>query len=187
MDAKIVVTDYSSQWPVQFEMLKNIYSIALQGVDTDIQHVGSTAVLGLAAKPIIDIDIIIDNDTVLETVIGRLENIGYKHRGDLGIPQREAFKHLTGVYNGKSLPAHNLYVCIKGCDSLNNHLTFRDYLKQHPGKIAEYSALKKRLAATYPNDIDAYVENKTPFITGILLAAGFDNNVVDAITNQNKA
>jgi len=187
MSSQIIVLDYSPQWAVQFEMLKNIYTTALHNLNIDIQHVGSTSVPGLAAKPIIDIDIIIENDSILKTVISRLKSLGYQHRGDLGIPQREAFKHNSGVHNNEILPTHNLYVCIKGCDSLNNHLTFRDYLKQHPNKIAEYSALKKKLAATYPNDIDAYVENKTPFITGILQQAGFDSNVLNAIIDQNKA
>ena len=187
MNKKVVVCDYNPQWTEDFGILKTIIATALQGLEADIEHVGSTSVPGLAAKPVIDIDIIIKNENLLPSIAKRLEAIGYIHLGNLGISQRESFKHLSNTLNGIISPNHNLYVCIEGSDSLKNHLAFRDYLRSHPGKAAEYSALKKQLMAKYPENIDKYVEEKTPFIVAVLEECGFSQAALEAIADANKA
>lgn len=187
MDTKVIVSDYNPQWVEDFCTLKKIFTGVLKGLETDIQHVGSTSVPGLAAKPVIDIDIIIKNEYSLPSVARRLESIGYIHRGNLGIPQRESFKHLTDIVDGAMLPIHNLYVCIEGSDSLKNHLALRDYLLAHPEKAAEYSNLKKQLMAEFPENIDKYVEGKTPFIVAALKECGFSPEALEAIADVNKA
>jgi GrpB-like predicted nucleotidyltransferase (UPF0157 family) len=184
MASKIIVSDYSPAWAAEFNKLKMIYDAVLDGLD--IQHVGSTSVPGLAAKPIIDIDIIIDDASQLPGVIKKLEALGYYHIGDLGIPMREAFKHHDNSIGGMPLHRHNLYVCIKDCDSLKNHLILRDYLRQQPEKAAEYSLLKKKLADEYPDSLALYTEKKTAFITAILKQEGFTANSLDQIAEQNK-
>ena len=104
----IIVLPYDENWPAEFEKIKSELEAALMGAAISIEHVGSTAVKGLYAKPIIDIDIVIEGD-MFSVVRDRLKSIGYEHEGDLGIPTREAFKYL----DKKHLMEHHLYVCPK--------------------------------------------------------------------------
>ena len=91
----------------------------LGDVSVEIRHVGSTAVRGIKAKPIIDIDVVIEDQGCFEKVKLALETIGYHHEGDLGIPGREAFK-----YEGKDhLRKHHLYVCSKDAGELKRHIS----------------------------------------------------------------
>lgn len=186
----IIIEEYTSAWPKAFDQLQAIYRSRLGSYVVGIEHVGSTSVEGLPAKPVLDIDLIIEDSHMLPPVITVLEGLGYQHAGDLGIPGREAFRRISAhaPLNGSShsWPAHNLYVCLAGSISLKNHLAFRNYLRSHPGKARVYGELKKRLAAEHPHDIDAYVEGKTAFITGILKEMGFDTAALDDITRQNR-
>ena len=181
---KVVVTDYNSNWPRDFERLKNYYLKHLPHIEAEVQHVGSTSVPNLAAKPIIDIDVIVENQQDLKKVIDALIAIGYIHLGDLGICGREAFRAGPGIQ--EEWPRHNLYAGIRGCDSLENHLRLRDYLRENPGKAREYGELKKQLAQKFPDDIDSYVEGKTKFITKILSLTGMTHKTLGKIALQNK-
>ncbi|MEO0770595.1 MAG: GrpB family protein [Cyanobacteria bacterium J06649_4] len=176
---EIKVVDYDSEWATTFEALKSRIWPAIQSVALGIEHVGSTSVPGLAAKPIIDIDIIIASEAELPVVIERLAQLGYQHRGDLGIEGREAF------FAPVDLAAHHLYVCTQDSVALKNHLAVRDYLKLHPEKIQQYSELKKHLAQRFPNDIDSYIEGKTDFLLEILRAANFSSAQLASIKQAN--
>lgn len=186
MSKRVVVVDYLPEWPLAFEQLKQLYTATLNGLITDIQHVGSTSVPGLAAKPVIDIDVIIESSHQLAPVVDKLAAIGYQHCGNLGIEGREAFKYRKET-TGMELPAHNLYVCLAGCISLQNHLLLRNYLLANPAALAQYSSLKKQLAGKYEFDIDKYVEGKTAFIVDILGRCGLDAEALKSITEANKA
>lgn len=162
MQRQVVVTDYDPAWPALFEQLRSPIWAAIRDVATAIEHVGSTSVPGLAAKPIIDMTIVVPSPDALTTVIRRLAPLGYTHRGDLGVPGREAFARPEGS------PAHNLYACVAGAVHLRNHLAVRDSLRRDPELARAYGALKKELAAKFPNDIDRYIAGKTDFILAIL-------------------
>ena len=129
---------------------------------TQVDDVGSTAVPGLRAKPVIDACIVVASPRDIPYVVKALARIGYEHRGDLGVPGRDAFRHPP------SMPKHHLYASPRGSLSLKNHLGLRDYLRAHPTAAKEYGDLKAALAAQFPDDIDAYVAGKTEFILGIL-------------------
>ena len=136
---KIVIEEYSPSWAFAFQQLRLVYLSHLAEFITDIEHVGSTAVPGLAAKPIIDIDIVIGNTEHLNRVIGKLQMLGYEHLGDLGINEREAFKqqsaHVPFGENASTWPKHNLlYVSPVDGHSLKNHIAFRDFLRSNPSK-----------------------------------------------------
>ena len=163
----IVISDYDPDWASRFEMLRAQIWPHIQAYATSFEHVGSTSVPGLAAKPIIDIDIVVPDEATAQRVISRLAPLGYRHRGFMGVPHRHAF------FQPDDTPAHHLYVCIEGCLALRNHLSLRDHLRTHPTAAAEYAALKRSLAQRYPHNIDAYVEGKTPFILGVLASSGF--------------
>jgi GrpB-like predicted nucleotidyltransferase (UPF0157 family) len=137
----------------------------LGSIAVAIEHVGSTAVPGLAAKPIIDMDVVVASAGDVRVAIERLAALGYVHQGNLGIVGREAFETPAG------LPAHHLYVCIHGGAALQNHLQVRDYLRRHADAAATYGRLKKTLAESFPDDIEKYMSGKTDFLTGVLRSA----------------
>ncbi|MBO7516000.1 MAG: GrpB family protein, partial [Lachnospiraceae bacterium] len=143
--------------------MKGELSEALGNLAFRIEHVGSTSVRGLSAKPIIDIDVVIKDMTIFDHVKEALSGIGYHHEGDLGIPGREAFK-----YEGKEhLRKHHLYVCPVDSPELRRHLKFRDYLRSHPEAVEEYGKIKEEGAALYPDDMDKYIAHKAPVIQSI--------------------
>lgn len=176
----IVVTDYDPQWPVAFAQICAYLWPAIQDLATGIEHVGSTSVPGLAAKPIIDLDIIIPVVDLLPQIVQRLEPLGYEHQGDLGIAGRDAFRQRN------ALPAHHLYVCPAGSVGLQNHLIVRDYLRANAAAREAYGALKKQLAVTFPTDIDRYVDGKTDLILTILQQGSFSPEQLAAIQAANR-
>lgn len=168
MKKQVVVQPYDEAWKADFIAIRDELDAVLNGLVLQIEHVGSTSVEGLSAKPIIDIDVIIQDRTCLPSVIKALQKIGYTHEGDLGIPGREAFK-----YEGKEhLRKHHLYVCTQDAEELKRHILFRDYLRENPDAVAEYSRIKEEGASMYPWDIDKYIEHKTPFIEMIYKRIG---------------
>lgn len=168
MAKHVVVEDYNEAWKDDFIAIKNELQEALEGLVVSIEHVGSTSVPGLAAKPVIDIDVVIPDRSCLPDVVAALAKIGYSHEGDKGIPGREAF-HYVGK---EHLRTHHLYVCAADADELKRHIAFRDYLRSHPEAVAEYAKIKKEGAALYPWDIDSYIEYKGPFIDSIYSKLG---------------
>ena len=164
----VIVLPYDEQWKHDFLQIKAEITNALGQLAIEIEHVGSTSVQGLSAKPIIDIDVVIKDYTGLENAISALGKIGYQHEGNLGITGREAFK-----YDGKEhLRKHHLYVCPEDSPELKRHIAFRDYLQTHPDAAREYSRIKEEGAELYPDDIERYIEHKSPFIEKIYAEIG---------------
>jgi len=160
---RVEVSPYDPVWAQDFQAIKKELDSALGDLTLSIEHVGSTSVPRLAAKPIIDIDVVIEDETVLPAVIKALAAIGYTHEGNKEIPGREAFS-----YDGKEhLRKHHLYVCPKDSEELGRHVAFRDYLRAHPEEVAEYSRVKQEGAKLYPFDIDGYIAYKSPYIEGV--------------------
>lgn len=114
---KVVVVPYSVNWATEFEKLKSVFQNCLKTLIRGIEHVGSTAVPGLSAKPIIDIDIIISNKEQFDEIKSTLKKLGYTYCGEMGIPGREAFKRddqLTPMDgSGYLWYEHHLYVCVE--------------------------------------------------------------------------
>ena len=165
---RVIVLPYCERWEQNFAQIRDELRKALGPLALKIEHVGSTAVRGLSAKPIIDIDIVIRDYSVFDAVVSALQAIGYFHEGDLGIAGREAFK-----YDGKDhLQKHHLYVCPENSAELKRHIAFRDYLRAHPEAVKEYSRIKEEGAALFPNDIEKYIEHKAPFIQKIYQEIG---------------
>ena len=164
----VVVLPYDEQWRQDFLRIKAELTNTLGQLTIGIEHVGSTSVQGLSAKPIIDIDVIIKDYTVLENVVSALREIGYQHEGNLGIVGREAFK-----YDGKEhLQKHHLCVCPEDSPELKRHIAFRDYLRTHPDAVREYSHIKEEAVKQFPDDIERYIGYKSPFIEKIYAEIG---------------
>ena len=168
MKKHVVVEPYNEEWKSDFIAIRDELDTVLKDIVLRIEHVGSTSVEGLSAKPVIDVDVVIKDTTVLPDVISALQTIGYFHEGDLGIPGREVFK-----YEGKEhLRKHHLYVCSQDSEELKRHITFRDYLRSNPDAVEEYSKIKEEAANLYPWDIDKYIERKSPIIEMIYKRIG---------------
>ena len=163
----VVVEKWNPKWKDEFERIVDSLGEDVIYNSVKIEHIGSTSVEGLSAKPIIDLDIVIENDK-FEIIKRLLNDKGYEHEGDLGIEGREAFS-----YSGKEeLMTHHLYVCPKDSKELFKHITFRDFLKNNPALASEYSKVKEQAAVLYPDDIDKYMEFKSEIIEKIYKRCG---------------
>ena len=165
---KVNVLPYDAAWAENFIAIRQQIVDALGDLIEGVEHVGSTAVFGLCAKPCIDIDVIIKDNSMLDPVKRALADIGYYHEGDLGIKGREAF----GYTDKPHLMKHHLYVCPRDSEELLRHLTFRDFLRDHPSLAEEYGRVKTEAAALYPDDIDGYIRHKAPCIERIYRECG---------------
>ena len=165
---KVIVLPYDKAWESDFEAIKAEIGDVLGDLILCVEHVGSTSVEGMSAKPCIDIDVVIKDYSVFEAVVLRLETIGYIHEGDLGIKGREAFKYTSKPH----LKNHHLYVCPQDSEELHRHITFRDFLKTHPDAVRKYSKVKEDAAALFYDDIDGYIRYKSPCIAELYSLCG---------------
>lgn len=177
----IQVVDYDCAWPRMFLQLKERIWPAVCDESIAIEHVGSTSVPGMAAKPVIDIDIVIASRSKLPSILLRLGSLGYQHRGDLGVADREAFRA------PETQPAHHLYVCLENSLALRNHIAVRDYLRTHASDVEAYSNLKKELAKRFGNERARYNAAKTDFILAILKRCEFTVQDLESVRRANQA
>ena len=167
----VIIEEYNPEWPKMFQEIQAILALTLGADALSIEHVGSTSVPGLAAKPILDIDVVIESMKSLPTVIAKLETWAISIRG-FRVEGREAFdrKDEYVPYSEEiSLKmTQHLYVCHQDSQELYRHITFRDALINNPELVKEYASLKKELAITFRNDRKAYTEGKSDFVQRIL-------------------
>ena len=166
--SRVTVLPYDKAWKSAFEAIKAEVEAALGELAVAVEHVGSTSVEGMSAKPCIDLDVVIADYGVFPRVVARLADVGYVHEGNLGIEGREAFDDAAKPH----LCKHHLYVCPMDSPELRRHVVFRDYLRTHPEAAAAYSAVKEEAARLYPDDIDGYVAHKAGIIAELYQACG---------------
>jgi GrpB-like predicted nucleotidyltransferase (UPF0157 family) len=163
----IVVSDYDPEWPDRFESLRERIWPQVEDLAIRVDHIGSTAVPGLAAKPIIDMDIVVPSTDEVRPVIDQLAATGYSWRGDLGIAGREALWPTSD----EQLPLHNLYVVVENNRAHLDHWLLRDMLRENPEARDRYGELKKRNAELAGNDMDVYVRAKAALVAELLTEA----------------
>ena len=162
----IEIVQYDPSWPEQFaEIAARVRAAFADGPLIGVEHVGSTSVVGLAAKPIIDLNVIVPAQEDIPEAIARLAALGYVYESDKGIPGRHAFLWPPGAVR------HHLYVCACGNAEHWRHLVFRDYLRAHGDEAQRYEALKRDLAERFRDDRIAYNEGKTDFVEAVLKKA----------------
>ena len=179
MGPVITVVDYDPAWPGRFESLRAEYTAAMAAAGVPvvaIEHVGSTSVPGLAAKPIIDCDIVV-READVAAASGVLTLLGFTPQGELGVPQRWAFRAPARL--GRT----NTYVIVDGCLSLRNHLAVRDVLRADEALRDEYAAVKKQAGARL-DDIDEYVLAKNRIVQKILAVAGLTDAELASIAGH---
>jgi GrpB-like predicted nucleotidyltransferase (UPF0157 family) len=157
----VTVVPYDDHWPALFAREAALVRETLGGVAVQIHHIGSTAVPGLAAKPIIDILLEVTDLDALDAANDRMRAIGYEPRGEFGIPRRRYFP------KGGADRTHQIHAFAVGDEHVVRHLAFRDYLRTHPDTAREYAALKLKLAAECENDLDRYCDGKDACVKAI--------------------
>jgi len=157
----IHLSEYDERWPIAYEEARARLAEALHPYALDIQHVGSTSVPGLAAKPIIDIALAIEEYPLPAAAILEVVALGYEFLGEHGIPRRHYFR--------KGRPrTHHVHVVEGDSQEWEHFILFRDYLRTHPQAARRYEALKRELAARYQDDRAAYTDSKAPFIKELM-------------------
>jgi GrpB-like predicted nucleotidyltransferase (UPF0157 family) len=156
----IVLAPYNIAWAEAFEREASDIVAALSDLSIELHHIGSTAIPGIVAKPVIDMLGVVPSVEVLDAHAHRLAALGYEALGEYGIPGRRYFR--------KNAPdgvrTHQLHVFAAGSREIERHLDFRDYLRAFPGEAGAYAALKQELAERCGSDMRAYSDGKTEFI-----------------------
>ncbi len=154
---------HNPEWRQEFEREAEQMTKALGGNVVTVHHIGSTAIPGIYAKPILDILLVVRSHAELDAKQAALEAIGYEARGEAGIPGRRFFRQDNALGDR----THQIHAFEDGSPQIMRHLAFRDYLIAHPEAARQYSDLKRILAAQHPSDIEAYMDGKEAFIQEI--------------------
>ncbi|MGV2975899.1 GrpB family protein [Roseibium alexandrii] len=154
------LTEHAPEWAEQFEDEALRISRVLGDNLTSIHHIGSTAVPGLIAKPIIDLMAEVASLEACDQAQPAMQLLGYEAMGAYGIPGRRYFRK----FNADRRRTHHLHVFLNGSDHAIRHLAFRDYLIAHPETAGEYGSLKRKLSKIDGGDWDSYVSGKDRFV-----------------------
>ncbi len=173
----MLLQEYKESWIEDFTELQKVINEALINLPVSTEHVGSTSIPLLAAKPIIDIDIVYAENAAFDEIKIRLEKIGYYLAGNQGIPGREVLKRdkTAGKHNVLDFIAHHLYACPVNSEELQRHILFRDYLIENEEARVQYQMLKYEIAAEAKHDRKKYAQLKevkaTAFVNRIIAKA----------------
>lgn len=155
----VEVVEYRPEWPAMFEREASLLRGAFGPELTAIFHIGSTAVPGLAAKPVIDIMPVVRDLAAVDAGKRRFEELGYEYLGEFGIPGRRYMR------KGGDRRTHQVHVfAADDRQNIERHLAVRNYLREYPQEAAEYGALKAELARRFPLDIEKYCDGKDAFV-----------------------
>ena len=158
---RLEVVSYNSNWKGMYkeesEKIKNI----LSDIIIDIHHIGSTAIPGIKAKPVIDMLVEVKDIEAVDQYNNKMEEFGYEVMGEYGIPKRRFFR------KGGNKRTHHIHIFQTGNEEIERHINFKEYLIAHPDKGREYSKLKVELKNKYSYDIESYTQGKNDFIKEI--------------------
>jgi GrpB-like predicted nucleotidyltransferase (UPF0157 family) len=164
----VEVLDHDPEWKHRFEVEKALLERTMGDLVSCLEHIGSTAVPGLPAKPVIDILAGVTKQSPISVYQERVAPLGYEYMRQDDEPQRIHFR--------KGMPrTHHLHIVIMGTDHFWDHLLFRDYMISHPVERQEYAVLKRDLAKSYTDDREAYWEGKDRFIKSVLRMARYES------------
>ncbi|PEZ50887.1 hypothetical protein CN367_01705 [Priestia megaterium] len=171
MDKQVVIEKYTSNWALSFKEEQKFLRGIMSNKAISIEHIGSTSVKGLGAKPILDIMVGVRNLEEVDDFIEPLGNIGYEHVFHREFPNRRFFR--KGLWRAGT---HHLHIYKYESEEWNNNILFRDYLRKYTDIRDQYNQLKLKLAQKYTFDRGAYTEAKAPFITDVIQKAKYEIN-----------
>ena len=157
---RVNVVAHNPAWKDAFEVEAAQLIRVLADLVVAVHHIGSTAIPGICAKPIIDILLEVEDIGRLDLETAKLEAAGYEAKGEFGIPGRRYFRK----DDGRGVRTHQVHAFQTGDGHVDRHLAFRDYMIAHPESARAYGALKQLLAREHPDDIDAYMDGKDSYI-----------------------
>ena len=161
---RIFMVPHDPKWRKAFEDEARRITDALgSDVVVTVHHIGSTAIPGIYAKPVIDILLVAHDHADLDAKQPAMEALGYEALGEFGIPTRRYFRR----DNADGDRTHQVHAFEVGSPQIARHLAFRDYMIAHPEAAKAYSDLKRTLAEQHPDDIEAYMDGKHEFIQEI--------------------
>jgi GrpB-like predicted nucleotidyltransferase (UPF0157 family) len=180
----MILAPHNPEWAAEFAAFRDVYMNSLATLILRVEHVGSTAVPNLMAKPILDIDLVMPSYDVFPDVVALLRRLGYLHNGDQGVKEREAFKPLDNqapyTVPPRNWMSHHLYVCPVHSLELSRHLVFRDALRAHDNLREEYETRKLDIAGRSGGDRKVYAQIKEiecrEFVESVLAANGLGND-----------
>ena len=174
LDGRVTLVEYNPRWPSCYRIQVLAIEAALGDHVRWVQHIGSTSVPGLAAKPIIDLDIVVASDDDVQPAIERLAAVGYRWRGNLGIAGREAFEPAR---SDDGLPEHHLYLVVENNRAHLDHWLFRDLLRADGEARRLYGELKRRNAAAAGDELEIYLAAKAAFVAEHLTRARAEHDL----------
>ena len=157
---QILVVPHDPKWAAAFTEAALEMAQAIGPNLVEVYHIGSTAIPGIYAKPIIDILAVVADITALDHRNAQMELIGYEAKGEFGIAGRRYFRR----NNAEGLRTHQVHAFQSGTSDIQRHLAFRDFMRAHRQFARQYSELKIKLATAHPNDLEAYIDGKDGFI-----------------------
>ncbi|MCA9123909.1 MAG: GrpB family protein [Planctomycetaceae bacterium] len=160
MPMEVLVLPYDPAWADMFHAESQLILSALGENSIAAHHIGSTAIPGVVAKPVIDMLIVVADIEAVDRCSENMEAIGYEVMGEFGIPSRRYFRK----DNDTGKRTHHVHVFADGSNHIVRHLAFRDFMKAHPEWATRYSDLKLKLVAANPDSIERYMEGKDGFI-----------------------
>lgn len=159
---RVIVTEYQPAWVEQFEEEAQALKQILKENCLKVEHIGSTSVPNLAAKPIIDFLVIVEEIEKVDLLQGEFERIGYEYMGEFGLSGRRYLR------KGPTKRTHHVHIYqFDNTQEILRHLAFRNYLRENPAIATTYGTLKKQLAQAHPDSIDKYMDGKDAFIKKI--------------------
>lgn len=158
---KVTVEPYNTNWVKKFNEEKSLLNHIFGDDLVDVHHIGSTSVEGLHAKPIIDIMPVVKDINQVDQYNKSMKEIGYEPKGEYGISGRRFFQ------KGGDERSHHVHIFEYGSFDIERHLAFRDYLREHSDKAAQYGELKSQLSRQYSHDMDAYINGKNQLVKDI--------------------
>jgi GrpB-like predicted nucleotidyltransferase (UPF0157 family) len=161
-DPAVRIVDHDPAWPALADAEARAIRQALAAVAVRVEHVGSTAVPGLAAKPILDLQLSVEAIEPRDRYAGALEGLGY-----LFVAAPESPDYLLFAKPPERPRTHHLHVCEAGGEHEFRHIAVRDFLRAHPEESARYAEMKREVAARHPQDRLAYIEGKEPYIAAL--------------------
>lgn len=170
VSGRVLLVAPDPRWPALFAEAAARMRDACGDALVAVEHIGSTSVPGLAAKPVIDIMPLFADESARPRVVAALTALGYVHKGESGIPRRSYFGRRTDPASGAW--KHNVHAFVAGDAFAVRHLVFRDALRADASVREAYERLKRELAARFPDDVEAYAEAKGEFVDRVIAAAG---------------
>lgn len=195
---KILLEQHNPVWAVEFARVRDDLLVTFKDIPIcSIEHVGSTSIPGLVAKPVLDIDIII-SPTSLDAARATLVSAGYVDIGEYGVPGRWAFRQPGFILNakdgsgsirddtGEKEMRRNVYVILDGCVSLRNHLDLKMMLLEHDELREEYGKVKREIVTGGVGSTLEYCQKKTAVLVNILRRAGWDETGLEEVRKANE-